>query len=71
MPLIPRRVLFDNPTAFGAKLSPDGRWLTWLSPVDGVLNIWLAPTDNPKSGQPLTRTKGRPINWQDWSPDGR
>jgi len=70
-PLIPRRKLFDNPTFFGAKLSPDGRSISWLAPVDGVLNVWVSPVDSIAAGQPVTRTKGRPINWQDWSPDGR
>ncbi len=70
-PLIPRRMLFDNPTFFDAKLSPDGRWLSWVAPADGVLNVWVAAVDNLAAGQPVTRTKGRPITWQDWSPDGR
>jgi dipeptidyl aminopeptidase/acylaminoacyl peptidase len=69
--LIPRRTLFDNPTFFGAKISPDGRWISWLAPVDGVLNVWMAPASDIKAGEPVTRTKGRPINWQDWSADGR
>src|SRR5689334_21834829 len=69
--LIPRRTLFDNPIFFDAKLSPDGQWLSWLAPVDGVLNIWVSPIDRFEDGQPVTRTKGRPITWQDWSPDGR
>jgi acylaminoacyl-peptidase len=70
-PLIPRRTLFDNPTFFGAKISPDGWWISWLAPVDGVLNVWMAPVSDVKAGEPVTRTKGRPINWQDWSADGR
>jgi acylaminoacyl-peptidase len=70
-PLIPRRSLFDNPTFLGAKISPDGRWISWLAPVDGVLNVWLAPAGDIKAGEPVTRTQGRPINWQDWSADGR
>jgi dipeptidyl aminopeptidase/acylaminoacyl peptidase len=69
--LIPRRTLFDNPTFFGAKISPDGRWISWLAPVDGVLNVWMAPATDIKAGEPVTRTTGRPINWQDWSADGR
>jgi acylaminoacyl-peptidase len=69
--LIPRRALFDNPTFFGAKISPDGRWISWLAPVDGVLNVWMAPANDIKAGEPVTRTKGRPINWQNWSADGR
>ncbi len=69
--LIPRRKLFDNPSAMGAYISPDGRWLSWLAPVDGVMNIWLSPSDNSKAAQPLTRTKGRPIHSQMWSQDSR
>jgi acylaminoacyl-peptidase len=69
--LIPRRTLFDNPTFFGTKISPDGRWISWLAPVDGVLNVWKAPASDIKAAEPVTRTKGRPINWQDWSADGR
>ena len=69
--LIPRRTLFDNPAFFGPKISPDGRWISWLAPVDGVLNVWMAPASDIKAAGPVTRTKGRPINWQDWSADGR
>ncbi|MGJ4931347.1 prolyl oligopeptidase family serine peptidase [Bradyrhizobium sp. HKCCYLS2038] len=69
--LIPRRVLFGNPTFLDARLSPDGRLLSWLAPVDGVLNLWLAPFDRVGDAEPLTRTQGRPIAWQEWSPDGR
>jgi dipeptidyl aminopeptidase/acylaminoacyl peptidase len=69
--LIPRRTLFDNPTFFGAKISPDGCWISWLAPVDGVLNVWMAPANDIEVGEPVTRTTGRPINWQDWSADGR
>jgi acylaminoacyl-peptidase len=69
--LIPRRVLFGNPTFLDARLSPDGRWLSWLAPVDGVLNLWISPSDRVADGEPVTRTGGRPIAWQEWSPDGR
>jgi hypothetical protein len=65
-PLIPRRKLFDDPTFFGAKLSPDGRLISWLAPADGVLNVWVSPADDIAAGLPVTRTKGRPINWQEY-----
>jgi Tol biopolymer transport system component len=35
--------------------------------MDGVLNVWMAPAGDITAGEP----KGRPINWQDWSADGR
>jgi len=71
LPLIPRAALFGNPSRFRARLSPDGEWLTWLAPYEGVLNVWLAPYDDVGAAQPLTRLKGRPIAWQDWACDGR
>lgn len=47
------------------------RYRDWLAPVDDVLNVWVSPVDSIAAGQPVTRTTGRPINWQSWSPDGR
>jgi dipeptidyl aminopeptidase/acylaminoacyl peptidase len=69
--LIPRARLFGNPSRFQARLSPDGAWLTWLAPLEGVLNLWLAPVGDVATAEPLTRRKDRPIVWQDWSWDGR
>ncbi|MGA7323573.1 MAG: S9 family peptidase [Rhodomicrobium sp.] len=69
--LIPRRALFGNPTAFGAQISPDGAWLSWLAPFEGVMNVWIAPAHDISAAEPLTLTKGRPINWHRWTRDGR
>jgi dipeptidyl aminopeptidase/acylaminoacyl peptidase len=70
IPLIPRAALFGNPSRHQARLSPDGQWLTWLAPFEGVLNVWLAPADDIGAAEPLTRLTGRPIAWQDWACDG-
>ncbi len=70
-PIIPRRLLLGNPSALDPKLSPDGRLLAWLAPVDGVMNVWAAPTKSIREAQPLTRMAGRPPAWHDWSADGR
>jgi acylaminoacyl-peptidase len=70
-PLIPRRALFDNPTFMDAKLSPHGTWLSWIAPVDGVLNVWVAPRGDLKAAAPLTRMTGRPIPWHNWLHDDR
>jgi acylaminoacyl-peptidase len=70
IPLIPRKLLFGNPRRTQVKLSPDGRWLTWLAPFDGLLNVWIAPADDVAAEEPLTRVAGTPIAWQDWQGDG-
>jgi hypothetical protein len=43
--LIPRRLLFDNVSRPGPRLSPDGGRLARLAPVGGVMNIRVASAD--------------------------
>lgn len=70
-PLIPRDALFGNPTRTQGRLSPDGKWLSWLAPHNGVLNIWLAPADNQDAAKPVTSSTDRPIRQHFWAPDGK
>jgi dipeptidyl aminopeptidase/acylaminoacyl peptidase len=63
-PLIPRRAFFGAPRACDPVLSPDGNWLSWLAPLDGVMNVWAAPRNDPSAAQPLTRLR-RPVE-QHW-----
>ncbi|HVM38969.1 MAG TPA: S9 family peptidase [Sphingomicrobium sp.] len=71
VPLIPREALFGNPVKTAGRISPDGKWLSWIAPRDGVLNIWVAPASNPAAAKPLTAEKNRPIRQYFWAPDGR
>ncbi|MCA9437424.1 MAG: S9 family peptidase [Candidatus Omnitrophica bacterium] len=66
-PLIPREVLFGNPDKAMARLSPDGKHLSYLAPVDGVLNVWVAPGDQPEKAEPVTQDKKRGIRMYSWS----
>lgn len=68
-PLIPRAKLFGNPSRAAGRLSPDGKWLSWLAPKDGVLNVWVAPTADPARARAVTSEKVRPIRSYFWSPD--
>ena len=68
-PLIERSKLFGNPSRSGASLSPNGQWLSWLAPRDGVMNIWVAPVSNLGAAKPLTASKDRPIRQSFWAPD--
>ena len=70
-PLIERAKLFGNPTRTAGRISPDGKWLSWIAPRDGVLNVWVAPFDKPDDARPLTAEKTRPIRTAFWSPDSK
>lgn len=39
VPLIERTKLFGNPSKAQGRISPDGKWLSWTAPVEGVLNL--------------------------------
>ena len=47
VPLISRDALFGNATRQGGQISPDGNWLAWMAPHEGVMNVWLAPASDP------------------------
>jgi len=68
-PLIERGKLFGNPSRSAGRVSPDGKWLSWLAPRDGVMNIWVAPTADPAKARPLTAEKTRPIRSYFWAPN--
>src|SRR4051812_1878346 len=70
-PLIERTKLFGNPSKTGGRISPDGQWISFIAPRDGVLNVWVAPAANPGDAKPLTDEKKRPIRQTYWSPDSR
>jgi len=70
-PLIERAKFFGNPTKTGGRISPDGRWLSWIAPRDGVLNVWVAPAGDLAKAKPLTAEKLRPIRTSFWSPDSK
>jgi dipeptidyl aminopeptidase/acylaminoacyl peptidase len=70
-PLIARETLFGNPSRVGGAISPDGRWLSWIAPRDGVLNVWVAPAASPSAARPLTAETKHPIRITLWSPDSK
>ncbi|QYU69336.1 alpha/beta fold hydrolase [Leptolyngbya sp. 15MV] len=70
-PLIPREDLFGNPTRTGGQVSPDGKWLSWRAPRDGVLNVWIAPVSDPSAAKAITSSTDRPIPQYFWAPDSK
>src|SRR6185437_2924487 len=69
--LIPRTALFGNPVKAQARLSPDGQFISFLAPRDGVLNVWHAPFGKLGSAKPITADKKRGIREHLWAQDNR
>lgn len=70
VPLIPLRHLFDNPERAAARISPDGRFLSWVAPRDGVQNVWVAPADG-GDPWPVTRDRHRGVRTYLWARDSQ
>ena len=65
--LIPRQLLFGNPDRAGVRISPDGSKISYLAAVDGVLNVWVGPIDEPEAARPVTHDKKRGIRIYFWA----
>lgn len=65
--LIARKTLFGNPDKSSAAISPDGQHLAWLAAVNGVMNVWVAPRENPAAAKPVSRDTVRGIRFFWWS----
>ena len=66
-PLISRQVLFGNPDKAQAGISPDGTSISYLGPVNGVLNVWAGPADDPTAAKPVTNDTDRGIRFYTWA----
>ncbi|MEM8835018.1 MAG: S9 family peptidase [Planctomycetota bacterium] len=69
--LIPREVIFGNPERASPVISHDGRTLAWLQPLDGVLNVWVAPVDDLTKARAITKDTHRGIRSFFWAYDGQ
>jgi dipeptidyl aminopeptidase/acylaminoacyl peptidase len=68
-PLISRAVLFGNPERAAGRLSPDGKMISYLAAVDGVLNVWVAPVGDLSAAKAVTRDTNRGIRSYFWAYD--
>jgi dipeptidyl aminopeptidase/acylaminoacyl peptidase len=66
--LIPREVLFGNPEKASPQISPDGKYLAYLAPKDGVLNVWVR-TVGKNDDRVVTDDKKRGIRAYFWAED--
>lgn len=68
-PLIERTKLLGNLGRQFSRISPDGEWLSWLAPHEGVMNLWIAPTARPSEARLLTEERIDRVWRYVWSPD--
>jgi len=68
--LIPRELLFGNPEKAQPKISPDGKFLAYLAPQDGVLNVWVR-TIGKDDDRVVTMDKKRGIRGYGWTWDSQ
>ena len=67
--LISREVLFGNPDRVATRINKDGKFLSYIAPKDGVLNIWVAPIDKISEAKVITNEKQRGIRSYFWAND--
>jgi dipeptidyl aminopeptidase/acylaminoacyl peptidase len=69
-PLLDRQLFFGDPEISGAQISPDGDFVTFMRPYEGVRNIWIKGIDESfDDARPLT-DDDRPVPGYFWSRDG-
>src|SRR5687768_10068380 len=71
-PLIDRELFFGDPEIAGAQISPDGAFIAFIKPLNGVRNVWVKKTAEPfDKAKPITADTKRPIPGYFWSRDGK
>ena len=70
VPIIPREILFGNPSRMNPQLSPDGRRYAYVAPKDGVLNLWIK-TVGDDDVRCVTHDTGRGISMYFWAHDNQ
>lgn len=65
--LIPRDILFGNPDRTTVRISSDGSNMSYLAPVNGVLNVCVAPFGHLEKARPVTNDTYRGIRHYSWA----
>jgi hypothetical protein len=65
--LIPLKLLFSPDSITGVELSPNGKMISFIAPLDGVQNIFVAPAEDLSSKRAVTHYKDRGVQIYDVS----
>lgn len=69
--LIDRRVFFGNPERTNVQISHDGKYVSWLAAKEGVLNVFVAPSDQLDRARAVTADATRPVRIYTWAYDNK
>src|SRR5579863_825896 len=71
--LIPKKVLFGNPVKTSPRISPDGKRMAYLAPVNDVLNVWVGDvgSEGENQYQPVTQDTDRGVRFYFWAADNK
>ena len=71
-PLIDREIFFGDPEISGAQISPNGQYISFIKPFQGIRNIWVKERSQPfESARPITADTTRPVMAYFWSRDSK
>jgi dipeptidyl aminopeptidase/acylaminoacyl peptidase len=65
--IIPRDVIFGNPERISVLISPDGKWISYLTALSGVFNVRIAPVDNISDARSITNETIRGVESYLWA----
>jgi dipeptidyl aminopeptidase/acylaminoacyl peptidase len=66
---IPLELLLGNPEKAAPQISPDGKRMSYVAPVDGVLNVWVG--DVGAEAKPVTFDTDRGVQGYAWCHDNK
>ncbi len=71
-PLLDRELIFGNPEYARSQISPDGKYISFIRPLDGTMNVWVKGVDEAfEAARPLTAETARPVQQYFWSRDSK
>lgn len=65
---IPLEILFGHPKQTSLRISPGGHYISYLAPLNGVLNLWVRAANN-DDAHAVTHDTGRGIHHYVWTFD--
>lgn len=68
--LVQRDVYFGNPERAQGRISPDGSMMSFMAPLDGVINVWVAPLGDFSAAKAITNDTARGISGHNWAVSG-